>query len=129
MVSKLIYLDFFPPHHLIDYPDVALDDLDDLGADVFVCVVRNRESVKAVPAEFYGSVYGLEKALFIYAGYNEVTFVYGFGSFSRGTDADGGERMPYAGEERAFLRECTAVANHCKRIHLKTGSKSLPELP
>ena len=35
----------FPPHHLIDYPDVALDDLDDLGADVLVRVVGDGDAV------------------------------------------------------------------------------------
>ena len=75
--------------------------------------------MEAVSAEFDGGVDCLEEALFVYAGDNEVAFVDGFGSFGGCADADGRERVSYAGEERAFLREGTAVADHCKGIHLQ----------
>ena len=75
--------------------------------------------MEAVSAEFDGGVDCLEEALFVYAGDNEVAFVDGFGSFGGCADADGRERVAYAGEERAFFRECTAVTYYSKGVHLQ----------
>ena len=109
----------FPPYHLIDYPHIALDDLDDFGADVFIGVVRDGDAVEAVTAESNGGVDCLEEALFVYAGDDEAPFVDGFGPFGGCADADGRERVSYAGEERALLRECTAVTHYSEGVHLE----------
>ena len=51
----------FAPYHLVDDADVALDDFYYFGADVFVNVVGDGESVVAVAAKGYGGVNGLEE--------------------------------------------------------------------
>ena len=51
----------FAPDHFVDDSDVGLYDFHDFGADVFVNVVGDRESVVTVAAEGYGSVNCLEE--------------------------------------------------------------------
>lgn len=63
---KIIILEAFlcfPPYHFVDYTYVALDDIDDIGADVFV-----------------------------YAGDEETAFVEGLGTFGGGADASRGNQ-------------------------------------
>ena len=50
-------------------------------------------------AELYSSIYCLKEALLIDTGNDEISLVDGFGTFGRGTDADGRERVTNAGEE------------------------------
>lgn len=42
---------FFPPHHLVDYPCIGLYYFDDLGAYIFVHIVRDRYTVEAIAIE------------------------------------------------------------------------------
>ena len=63
----------FPPHHLVHYANVALDDFHHLGGDIFIRVVRNRGAVVAVLDKFYCSVDGLEKSFGVDAGENKET--------------------------------------------------------
>ena len=70
-------------------------------------------------AEFYGGIYCLKEALLVDAGYDEVCFVDGFGTFRTGADTDGREWMAYAGEETALFGESAAVAYYSKGIHLE----------
>ena len=109
----------FPPHHLIDYSDVALNDLDDLGADVFVCVVRHWESVKAVPAEFYCSVYGLQQAFFLYPRQHKTSLVQGLRPLRAGSDAHRRERFPDGRKVAALLRQGPAVRDDREGVHLQ----------
>ena len=51
-IYQHFYSNLLPPNHLVDYPHVALDDLDDLGGDVLIDIVRHRCAVVAVAAEF-----------------------------------------------------------------------------
>ena len=73
-----------------------------------------------VTAKFNGGVYCLEQRFLVDSGNDEVTLVDGFGAFGAGADADGWERMAHTCEEAAFFRECTAIADYSKGIHLKT---------
>ena len=70
-------------------------------------------------AKLYSSINCLKEALLVDAGNDEVTLVDGFRTFGRGADADGREGMAYTGEEAAFFRECAAVADYGKGIHLE----------
>lgn len=88
-----------PPHHLVDYPHIALDDLDNLGADIFINIIRHWDAVVAVAAEFDCGVNCLEEGFGVDAGDDEVGFVDGFGTLGAGADADCRERVAYAGEE------------------------------
>ena len=88
-----------PPNHLVDYPHIALDDLDNLGADIFINIIRNRDAVVAVAAEFDCGINCLKEGFGVDAGNDEVGFVYGFRALGAGADADCRERMAYAGEE------------------------------
>lgn len=42
---------FFPPHHLVHYSSIGLYYFDDLGAYIFVHIVRDRDTVEAVAVE------------------------------------------------------------------------------
>ena len=103
------FLNLLPPHHLVHDPHIALDDLHYLGAYVLVHIVRHRDSMLTVLAELNSSIYCLKEALLIYAGNDEVSLVDGFGTFGGGADADSGEGMAYAGEERRLLRESSRI--------------------
>lgn len=109
----------FPPHHLVHYANVALDDFHHLGGDIFIRVVRNRGAVVAVLDKFYCSVDGLEKSFGVDAGENKACLVEGFGTFGRGTDANCRKRMSYAGEERTLFGKGARVGYDCERVHLK----------
>lgn len=72
-----------------------------------------------VTAELDGGVNGLEQGLLVDTSNNKVALVDGLGSLSRGTDADGGEGMADAGEERGFFGKGSAIADDGKSVHLK----------
>jgi len=55
------------PHHFVDDAGVTLDDLYDLGRDVFFDVVRHRDAVVAVGVHRDGGVDGLQEGLFVNA--------------------------------------------------------------
>ena len=74
----------------------------------------------ALFAKFYGGIDGLEEALRVNAGNNEVAFVDGFGPFRTGSDADGREGVADTGEEAALFGQGATVAHDGKGIHLKT---------
>ena len=87
------------PNHLVHHTDVTLDDADDLGGDVLVHVVGDRDAREAVADEGDGDVDTLEKADGVDAAEHEAAFVQGLGALGRCTDADGRERMADAREE------------------------------
>ena len=95
------------PHHLIHDAHIALDDLHYLGAYVLVHIIRHRDSMLSVLAELYSSINCLKEALLIDASNDEVALVDGFGTLSRGADADGREGETNTGEEAAFFWQCT----------------------
>ena len=88
-----------PPNHLFNNPHIALDNLDDLGGDIFIDIVRDRDTVVAVAAEFDCGVNCLEERCGVNAGDYEVGFVDGFRAFCAGADADSREWVAYTGEE------------------------------
>ena len=97
--SQDFQLYLLPPHHLIDYPHIALDDLDDLSADILIDIVWHRNTVVAVAAEFDCGINCLEEGFGVDAGDDEVCFVDSFWALGTGADADCRERMAYASEE------------------------------
>ena len=107
------------PHHLVDDAGVALDDLHDLGRDVFFDVVRHGDAVVAVGVHRDGGVDGLQEGLFVDAGYEEAGLVKRFGAFRAGPDADCRERVADACEEGAFFGERAAVAHDGECVHLQ----------
>lgn len=109
----------FAPNHFIDYTDVALYDLHDLGADILVHIVGNGDTMLTVAAELDGSINGLEQGFLVDTSNDEVTLVDGFGTLGRSTDADGGEGVADAGEERGFFGKGTAIADDGESVHLE----------
>ena len=97
--SQDFQLYLLPPHHLIDYPHIALDDLDNLGADIFINIIRHRDAVVAVAAEFDCGVNRLKEGFGVDASDDEIGFVDGFRALGAGADADCRERVAYASEE------------------------------
>ena len=88
-----------PPNHLIDYPHIALDDLDNLGADIFINIIRHRDTMVAVAAEFDCGIDCLKEGFGVDAGNDEVCFVDSFRALGTGSDADCRERVTNTGEE------------------------------
>ena len=109
----------FPPHHLIDNSDVALDNLNDFVADV-VGVVGYGDAVVAISGHANGEVHALQKALLVNAAEDEAGFVKGFGTLRAGADAYGGDGFADGGVEAALLGEGAAVAHHAEGVHLQT---------
>ena len=95
-ISALLLL---PPNHLINHSSIALNELHDLGADVFVNVIWNRDTVISVLDHFYGCINGLQERVLVDAGEDEAAFVKGFRSLGGCADADSRERVAYACEE------------------------------
>lgn len=73
----------------------------------------------AVTAEFDGGVNCLEQGFLVNTSNDEVALVDGFGTLGRSTDADGGEGVADAGEERGFLGKGSAIADDGEGVHLK----------
>ncbi len=107
------------PDHLVDDAGVALDDLHDLGRDVFFDVVGHGDAVVAVLVHRDGGVDSLQEGLFVDAGDEEASLVKRFGAFRAGADADCRERVADACEEGAFFGECAAVAYDGESVHLQ----------
>lgn len=114
-----VFLPFFPPHHLIDNTDVALDNFDYFVADV-VGVVGYGNAVVAVAGHADGEVYALQEALLVNAAEDEAGLVEGFGALCAGANANGGDGFADGGVEAAFLGEGAAVAHHAEGVHLQT---------
>lgn len=74
----------------------------------------------AVFDELDGDIHALQQAFGVDAAEDEAAFVEGFRTFGAGADADGRERVAYAGEEAALLGEGAAVAHHTEGVHLQT---------
>ena len=72
-----------------------------------------------IAAKLYGSIYGLEQRLLVDTSDDEVALVDGFGALSAGADADGRERMAYAGKEAALFGKGTTVTYYGEGVHLK----------
>ena len=109
----------FSPDHLVDDAGVALDNLHDLGRDVFFDVVRHRDAVVAVGVHRDGGVNCLQEGLFVDAGDEETGLVKRFGAFRAGADADCRERVADACKEGAFFGERAAVAHDGESVHLQ----------
>ena len=116
IITRLLEL---TPHHLVDNAHVTLYNLHDLGADILVHIVGDGNAVLAVTAELDGGVNGLEQGLLVNTCNDEVALVDGLGSLGRSTDADGGEGVADAGEERGFLGKGAAIADDGESVHLK----------
>ena len=114
-----LWTNLFPPHHLVHYPHVALDDLHHLGRDILVHIVGHGDAVVAVAAEADGGVDGLKEAVGVDAGDDEAALVDGFRTLRRRADAHGGEGMAHRGEETALLGKGAAVADYSEGIHLE----------
>lgn len=89
---------------MVNYACITLNNHHYFGADVLVHVVWDGDAGETVTDEGYGDIHALEQTNGIDAAEHEATLVEGFGTFGGGTDADCGEGMTYAGEERGFFR-------------------------
>lgn len=116
---NLIQLVGFAPHHLVDYVDVALDDLDDGGADVLSDVDVDWGAVVAVAVHLDGGVDGLEEAFLVNAGEDEACVVEALGTLGRRADAHGGEGVSHGGEEARFLGQGAGVGDDGGGVHLQ----------
>ncbi len=65
----------FSPNHFVHYTHVALDDADNLGADVLINIVGNRDAMMAVFDEFYCDVNTLQQAFGVDATQDKTPFI------------------------------------------------------
>lgn len=72
-----------------------------------------------VTAELDGGVNGLQQGPLVDTSNDEVTLVDGLGTLGRGADADSGEGVTDAGEERGFLGKGAAIADDGEGVHLE----------
>ena len=91
------------PNHLVDNSNVALDDLDHLGADILVDVVGNGKTMVTIVVHIHSALDCLEERLLVDTCDEEATLVEGFRALGRGSDADCWEGMTNAGEETGLL--------------------------
>ena len=94
------------PNHFVYYTYITLDDLDNLGADIFIGVVGYGSAVVAIADEFDCRINRLKESLGVDAREDESCFVERLRTFGAGADADSRERMTDTGEETALLWEC-----------------------
>lgn len=73
----------------------------------------------AVTTELDGGVNGLEQGLLVDTSNDEVALVDGLGTLGRGADADSGEGVADAGEERGFFGKGSAIADDGEGVHLE----------
>ena len=116
---RLERLQFFPPYHLVDDTDVALDDADHFGGDVLVDVVGYGNARQTVLDKAYCNIHALQESLFVDAAEDEASFVEGFGTLCAGADTNCGEGMANRSEETAFLGQCARIRYHCEGVYLK----------
>lgn len=107
------------PNHFVDNANVRLDDTNHLSAYILIHIVRYGNAGEAVTDEGDGDVNALQEAYRVDAGEDEAALVEGFGTLGGCADADGGERMADAGEERGFFRQGAAIAHHTESVHLE----------
>ncbi len=65
-----------------------------------------------VAVHFDSYVDGLEQAVFVDAGEDEVAFVESLGTLGGGADADGGDRFADREEETRLFGQCARVADY-----------------
>ena len=112
-------LQVFSPNHHIHHTNVRLDNTNNLGGDIFIYIIRNRNTRIAVLNQFYGHIYGLQQALGVDAGEHEATLV------QRPQDArwrcgcTRPGRMVLTDEEAGFLGQGARVRHHAEEIHLE----------
>ena len=107
------------PDHFVDHTYVGLDDTDYFGGDVLIYIVGYRNAGFAVLDELYGYIHTLQEALGVNATEHKAAFVKCLWTLSASTDANSRERMTYAGEETALLRQGAAVTYYGKGVHLE----------
>ena len=98
-----------PPHHLVDYAHVGLDDADDFGGDVFIYIIGDGDAREAVADEGDGNVYALQEALGVDAGEDKAALVQGFRPLRASPNAHRREGMADGGEEAALFRQGTGI--------------------
>ena len=70
----------FPPHHLIDHAGVGLDDLDHLGRNILIGVVRHGRAVVAAAVHLNSGCHRLQQALPVDAGKDKARLVQRLGA-------------------------------------------------
>ena len=75
MLNSLGCLLALSPHHLVDDAGVALDNLHDLGRDVFFDVVGHGDAVVAIGVHCDCGIDSLQEGLFVDAGDKEACLV------------------------------------------------------
>ena len=76
-----LWINLFPPDHLVDNTHIALDNLHHFGRDILIHIVGDRDAVMTVFAEFHRSIYCLKETIGVDAGNDEISFVNRFGTF------------------------------------------------
>lgn len=76
-----------------------MDDTDDLGADILVHIVRDRDAGMAITDKADGQIDALKEAFGVDAAEDEAALIEGLGTLCAGAYAHGRERMADRSEE------------------------------
>lgn len=90
----------FSPDHFVYDSSVGLNDPNDFCRDVFIGVIRNGDPVITCVVHSDRRFHSLQERFFIDACQDEVALIQRLGTFRRGADADGRERVSHRQEER-----------------------------
>ena len=114
-------ISILPPHHLIHHTNIALNNLHHLIRHILVNIIRNRQSSsrRLRSHHLHSRIDRLQQANRINTGQDETALVQSFWSLCRSADAHRRNRMTDRREERALLRQSSAIRNHCESIHLQ----------
>ena len=104
----------FLPHDVVDDLGIALDNLDDLGADTVVDVVGGHRCLGAIVFHGAAELDGLDDVGLGDAADDDGAFVEDFGAFGAGADEDAGET-----EHGGFFGEGAAVGEDAVGVHLE----------
>ena len=97
------YLLKLTPNHFVYYTNIALNNLNNLGANILICVVWNRCAVVSIADKFYCCINLLKKSLGIYTGEYEACLIQRLRTFCACAYADSREGMAHAGKEAALF--------------------------
>lgn len=100
-------MELFPPYNFINYSSITLNQLYNLGTNIFIYIVWNNQAIISVLYHFYSCLYCLQHLICRDSRKDKITFVQCFGSFGAGTDTYSRKCISYRTKETALLRQCS----------------------
>ena len=110
---------FLSPHKAFHNAGIALDNADDFRRDVFGCIIRYRRAEVAVLLHPDSKIDRLQKLFGMDSGQDETSLVQCFRSLCGCTNTHCRERLADRKIKTCLFRQCAALSNDAKGIHLE----------